>query len=67
MIARQNLSELLKVLEEIRVSDFPDVPKEMIVRIAEAQYNNQDDRNRARTETTKVVADFVNKINEVGK
>lgn len=60
--SRQNLTELLAVLEEIRSTEYPDVPKELIEKIAMAQYDNQDDRNRSRSETMKLVADYVNKI-----
>ncbi len=62
MTTRQNLNELLAVLEEIRSNDYPDVPKEMIERIAISQFNNQDDRNKARTDTMQVIAEYINKI-----
>lgn len=62
MTTRQNLTELLAVLEEIRSKEFPDVPKEMIERIAVAQFENQDERNKARTETMRIIAEYVNKI-----
>lgn len=62
MTTRQNLTELLAVLEEIRSKEFPDVPKEMIERIAVAQFENQDERNKARTETVRIIAEYVNKI-----
>ena len=62
MTTRQNLTELLEVLEEIRSKEFPDVPKEMIERIAVSQFDNQDDRNKARTETMHVIAEYVNKV-----
>lgn len=62
MTTRQNLTELLAVLEEIRSSEFPDVPKELIERIALSQFDNQDDRNKARTDTMQVIAEYINKI-----
>ncbi len=62
MTTRQNLNELLNVLEEIRSSKYPDVPKELIEQIAISQYDNQDDRNKARTETMKTLADYINKL-----
>ena len=62
MTTRQNLNELLAVLEEIRSKEIPDVPKEMIERIVLSQYDNQDDRNKARTDTMRVIAEYVNKI-----
>ncbi len=62
MTTRQNLTELLAVLEEIRSKEFPDVPKEMIEKIALSQYDNQDDRNKARTETMLVIAEYINRV-----
>lgn len=62
MTTRQNLNELLAVLEEIRSNKFPDVPKDLIERIAIAQFDNQDDRNRARIETVNLLAEYVNQI-----
>lgn len=61
-MTRQNVTELLAVLEEIRSKEYPDVPKEMIEQIALAQFDNQDDRNKARVETIQVIASYVNKI-----
>lgn len=61
-MTRQNVTELLAVLEEIRSKEYPDVPKEMIEQIALAQFDNQDDRNKARVETMQVIASYVNKI-----
>jgi uncharacterized protein YfeS len=62
MTTRQNLTELLEVLEEIRSKEYSDVPKEMIERIALSQYNNQDDRNKAKSDTMHVIAEYINKI-----
>lgn len=62
MTMRQNLNELMTVLEEIRSTEYPDVPKEMIERIALAQYDNQDDRNKAKNETMQVITEFINQI-----
>ncbi len=64
MTTRQNLTELLKILEEIRSSKYPDVPKELIEQIAISQYDNQDNRNKARTETMRILADSINKLGE---
>ena len=61
-MTRQNVTELLAVLEEILSNEYPDVPKEMIEQIALAQFDNQDDRNKARIETIQVIASYVNKI-----
>lgn len=63
MTTRKNLDELMVVLEEIRSTKYPDVPKELVEKIALAQYENQDDRNKARTETINIVAEYANRIN----
>lgn len=62
MTTRQNLTELLAVLEEIRAKEYPNVPKELIEKIALSQYNNQDDRNKARSDTMHVIAEYINKM-----
>lgn len=62
MTTRNSLDELIEVLEDIRSSEYPDVPKELIQKIAVTQYENQDDRNKARNETMRIVAEYVNKI-----
>jgi hypothetical protein len=59
---RKNLDELLATLEAVRSTKYPDVPKELVRKIAITQYSNQDDRGKARTETMNIVADYVNKI-----
>jgi len=61
---RKNLDELMEVLEEIRSKEYPDVPKELVENIAMNQYENQDDRGKARTETMRTIAAYVNKIGE---
>ena len=62
MTTRENLNELLKTLEEIRSTKYPDVPREMIESIALSQYENQDDREKARSATMRAVAEYVNNI-----
>lgn len=61
---RQNLNELLSVLEEIRTKKYPDVPKELVYNIAVSQYDNQDDRGKARSETMRIVGEYVNELRE---
>ena len=61
-MTRQNVTELLAVLEEIRSKEYSDVPKEIIEQITLAQFDNQDDRNKARVETMQIIASYVNKI-----
>ncbi|WP_102342199.1 hypothetical protein [Galactobacillus timonensis] len=57
---RQNLDELLQALESVRASKYPYVPKELVEKVALAEYTNQDDRAKARTETMKIIADYIN-------
>ena len=57
---RSNLKELLSVLEEIRASEYPDIPSEVIEQIVIAQFDNQDNRVQARSRTMKIVSDFLN-------
>ena len=62
MTTRQNLNELLAALEEVRSKEYPDVPKELIEKIALSQYDNQDDRNKARSDTMRVIAEYISRI-----
>ena len=62
MSGRSNLDELLDVLENIRKEQYPHIPAQVIRDIVIAQYDNQDNRLEARTETTKVVNSFLNSI-----
>ena len=63
---RKNLDELMSVLESIRSEKYPDVPKDLVEKVALIQYENQDDRNKGRNETIKVVAQYVNAIGKAG-
>ena len=58
-MARNNLKELLDVLENIRQREHPDIPEEVIVAIANAQYENQDNRSAARQKTTRIITSFL--------
>lgn len=58
-MARSNLQELLDVLEEIRQREHPEIPAEVIVAIAHAQYDNQDNRSTARQKTSRIIADYL--------
>lgn len=65
-MTRSNLHDLLSVLEKIRASEYSDIPPEVIEQIAITQYTNQDDRIQARNKTIKIIADFLNSVNERG-
>ena len=55
-MTKTNLNDLLDVLEDIRANKYPNVSKELVEQIALSQYENQDDRGLARTETTNIIA-----------
>lgn len=59
---RNNLDELLRVLESIRAEKYPDIPAEVIREIVNAQYDNQaeNDRRHGRLQTTQIVMQFLN-------
>jgi F420-0:gamma-glutamyl ligase len=63
MTERKNLDELLSVLERVRVEKYSDVPKELIEQIAYIQYDNQDNRQRARSKTMSLIAEYMNRLN----
>ena len=43
---------------------YPDVPKDLVYNVAVNQYDNQDDRGKARSETLKIVSKYVNELRE---
>ncbi|APG73334.1 hypothetical protein LJ046_06645 [Lactobacillus delbrueckii subsp. jakobsenii ZN7a-9 = DSM 26046] len=63
MTERKNLDELLSVLEKVRSEKYSDVPEELIRQIAYAQYDNQDDRQQARSKTMSLIAEYMNRLN----
>lgn len=64
-MTKTNLNDLLEVLEQIRAEKYPDVPKELVEKIALSQYENQDDRSMARSDTTKIIGEYMSNIKEV--
>ena len=61
MTTRQNLNELLNVLDEVRKNKYPNVDKDLVRQVAIAQYDYQDNRGRARSETAKIISSFLQK------
>ncbi len=59
MKMRQNIDELLSVLEEVRVKKYPDVPKELVEKIALIQYENQDNGSKARIDTLTLINEYI--------
>lgn len=60
MNGRNNLDELLDVLEGIRKEKYPHIPTEVIRDIVIAQYDYQDKRLEARNATNNIVNNFLN-------
>lgn len=58
---KNNLDELLQVLEKIRLKKYPEIPAEIIEKILKAQFENQDDEVVAKNLTKKIIDDFLNK------
>lgn len=56
---RNNLDELLKSLEQIRMTEYPDIPRDLIETIVKVQYENQDNRVFAKTEITNMIQKFI--------
>ncbi len=56
---RNNLDELLKSLEQIRMTEYPEIPRELIEEIVKIQYENQDNRVFAKTEITNLIQKFI--------
>lgn len=65
-MARSNLNELISVLESIRATEYPDIPPEVIEKIVQAQYDNQDNRGMARTKTMRIISEFMNSVTSDG-
>mgnify|MGYP000133474767 CR=1 FL=1 len=61
-MTKTNLNDLLEVLEQIRAEKYPDVPKDLVEKIALSQYDNQDNRDIARSNTMRIIADYMNNI-----
>ena len=64
-MTKTNLNDLLEVLEQIRAEKYPDVPKELVEKIALSQYENQDDRSMVRSDTTEIIGEYMSNIKEV--
>lgn len=56
------IEELLRVLETIRLEQYPDIPAEVIRNIVIAQFENQDDRALGRRNTKKIIEDFLREV-----
>lgn len=53
------IQELLNVLEVIRAEKYPDIPADLIAQIAQAQFENQDNRAQSQHETRRLIDAFL--------
>lgn len=64
MMNNIEIDELIQVLEEIRSTQYPDIPADLIKNIVYAQFEKQDDRAQSRKDTKKLVDDFLKTVTE---
>lgn len=64
MTSRVEIEELINVLEDIRNTQHPDVPAELIKNIVYAEFEKQGDRAQGRKDVKKLVDDFLKTIAE---
>lgn len=64
MTSKIEIEELVGVLEEIRSSQYPNVPAELIKSIVYAEFEKQDDRVQGRKDVKKLIDDFLKAISE---
>lgn len=63
---KNNLEELRNTLEEIRVSEYPSIPKEVIDEIVDIQFQNQDNPGKRQSETQKIIMKYANQLSNDG-
>lgn len=59
MMNKVEVEELINVLENIRISQYPNIPSELVRSIVETQFENQDDRATSRKNTKKLIDEFL--------
>ena len=64
MTSKIEIEELISVLEEIRSSQYPDIPAELIRNIVYIEFEKQDNRAQGRKDIKKLIDDFLNTITE---
>lgn len=64
MTRNNNLDELLKALETIRSSDYPELHKELLEQLLQVEYENQDNRTEAQSKVVKLIDNYFNKLVE---
>ena len=64
MTSKVEIEELISVLEEIRSTQYPDIPADLIKNIVCAEFEKQDDRAQGRKDSKKLVDEFLKSIEE---
>lgn len=64
MMNNIEIDELIQVLEEIRSTQYPDIPADLIRNIVYTQFEKQDDRAQSRKDTKKLVDDFLKTVTD---
>lgn len=59
---KNNLEELRATLENIRTTNYPDIPPEVISEIVDVQHEYQDDPTKRQNETRKVILKYADLI-----
>ncbi len=62
MTRSNNLNELLKALDVIRATDYPELHKELLEQLLQVEYENQDNRVEAQSKVMKLINDYFNKL-----
>ena len=64
MTSKVEIEELISVLEEIRSTQYPDIPADLIKNIVYVEFEKQDDRAQGRKDSKKLVDEFLKSIEE---
>ncbi len=64
MTSKVEIEELISVLEEIRSTQYPDIPAKLIKDIVYAEFEKQDDRAQGRKDSKRLVEEFLKTIEE---
>lgn len=62
MTRSNNLNELLKALDIIRATDYPELHMELLEQLLQIEYENQDNRVEAQSKAMKLIDDYFNKL-----
>ena len=62
MTRTNNLSELLKNVEEIRKTKYPHIPQELVTQLISTEFEQQDSRSDACEQVTKIVEKYLSNL-----